>query len=352
VAEERKTTIKQLAVDELAAFAGQLSLVIHSGLPVLDGLEIMRDDAANREEAAILDAMLAAYRETDSLSQAMTAAGVFPPYMIGMVHTGEVTGNLDRIMARLERHYQREGSLRSSVAQAVVYPVILSVMVTAVILILVMQVMPMFDQVFKELGTQMTGLPLVLARVGTALSGAGLALVVVVLVLAVLLLAAAKKDGGSDWLQALGRRLPGMKAIRHAEAASRLAAHMSLVLASGLTAEEGLDMAETISGDPDFARALASCRGRMREGADFSAALKQSGMFSGMDAQLIEMGSRTGTMDEALAKVADLLQQELDAQIDTRLARLEPALVIIMSVIVGGILLSVMVPLMRIMSAL
>jgi type IV pilus assembly protein PilC len=143
-----------------------------------------------------------------------------------------------------------------------------------------------------------------------------------------------------------------MKAIRHAEAASRLAAHMSLVLASGLTAEEGLDMAETISGDPDFARALASCRGRMREGADFSAALKQSGMFSGMDAQLIEMGSRTGTMDEALAKVADLLQQELDAQIDTRLARLEPALVIIMSVIVGGILLSVMVPLMRIMSAL
>jgi type IV pilus assembly protein PilC len=164
VAEERKTTIKQLAVDELAAFAGQLSLVIHSGLPVLDGLEIMRDDADNSEEAAILDMMLAAYRETDSLSQAMAAAGVFPPYMIGMVHTGEVTGNLDRIMARLEHHYQREGSLRTSVAQAVVYPVILSVMVTAVILILVMQVMPMFDQVFKELGTQMTGLPLVLAR--------------------------------------------------------------------------------------------------------------------------------------------------------------------------------------------
>lgn len=349
---EETTRMQKLSVDELAAFAGQMALVIQSGLPVLDGLEIMHDDAENDGERAILAAMLDVFRETDSLSQAMAAAGVFPAYMTGMVNTGEVTGNLDRVMTRLEGHYRRESSLRASIYQAVVYPVILSIMVTAVVLILLVQVMPVFNRVFQELGTRMTGLPLVLSRVGNALSGVGFAVIVAVLALAVMLLIAGRTDRGAARLQAWAYRLPGLRRMWQDEAAARFAAHMSLVLVSGLTVDEGLDMAAELVPDPDFARKLADCRERMEDGASFSLALRQSGIFSGMYAQLIEMGSRTGNVDEALEKVADLAQTELDNRIDTRIARLEPALVIVMSVIVGGILLSVMVPLMSIMSAL
>lgn len=349
---EETTRMQKLSVDELAAFAGQMALVIQSGLPVLDGLEIMHDDAENDGERAILATMLDVFRETDSLSQAMAAAGVFPAYMTGMVNTGEVTGNLDRVMTRLEGHYRRESSLRASIYQAVVYPVILSIMVTAVVLILLVQVMPVFNRVFQELGTRMTGLPLVLSRVGNALSGVGFAVIVAVLALAVMLLIAGRTDRGAAQLQAWAYRLPGLRRMWQDEAAAWFAAHMSLVLVSGLTVDEGLDMAAELVPDPDFARKLADCRERMEDGASFSLALRQSGIFSGMYAQLIEMGSRTGNVDEALEKVADLAQTDLDNRIDTRIARLEPALVIVMSVIVGGILLSVMVPLMSIMSAL
>lgn len=349
---EKTTRMQKLSVDELAAFAGQMALVIQSGLPVLDGLEIMRDDAENDGERNILDAMRDVFRETDSLSQAMTAAGVFPAYMTAMVNTGEVTGNLDRVMAQLEGHYRRESSLRASIYQAVVYPVILSIMVTAVVLILVVQVMPVFDRVFQELGTRMTGLPLVLSRLGNALSGVGFGVIVAVLALAAMLLIAGRTDRGAARLQAWASRLPGLRSLWQEEAAARFAAHMSLVLVSGLTVDEGMDMAIDLIPDVGFAHKLADCRKRMADGASFSSAVRQSGIFSGMYAQLVEMGSRTGNMDEALEKVADLCQAELDTRIDTRIARLEPALVIIMSVIVGGILLSVMVPLMSIMSAL
>lgn len=349
---EETTRMQKLSVDELAAFAGQMALVIQSGLPVLDGLEIMRDDAANDGERAILDAMRDVFRETDSLSEAMTAAGVFPAYMTGMVNTGEVTGNLDRVMNRLEHHYRRESSLRASLYQAVVYPVILAIMVTAVILILIVQVMPVFDRVFQELGTRMTGLPLVLSRLGSALSGVGFAVIVAVLAVAVLVLIAGRTDRGAARMQAWACRLPGLRRLWQDEAAARFAAHMSLVLVSGLTVDEGLDMAADLIPDPGFAHRLADCRRQMDGGASFASALRESGIFSGMYAQLIEMGSRTGNVDEAMEKVADLYQEALDTQIDTRIARLEPALVIIMSVIVGGILLSVMVPLMSIMSAL
>lgn len=352
MAEERKKNIRKLYTDELAAFSGQMSLIISSGLSVLDGLEIMKGDAENGEEKEILDIMLDEFRKTGSLSSAMKASGVFPNYMTGMVSTGEITGNLDKVMMRMERHYQREGDIRSSIYQAVIYPVILSVMVTAVILILVIQVMPIFNRVFKELGTTMTGVPLVLYRIGASLSGSGFVIIVIVLILAIVMLAMGRTDGGADRLRALGNRLPGIRSTRHAEAAARFAAHMGLVLSSGLTVDEGLDMAEELNEDPHFRQELSDCRRLMTDGESFSGALRKSGIFSGIYAQLVETGSRTGNMDEAMEKVADLYQDELNTWIDRRMARLEPALVIIMSVIVGGILMSVMVPLMSIMSAL
>lgn len=102
VRNKKKQAVRKLAPDELAAFSGQMSLIINSGLSVLDGLEIMRDDAENQDEKIILEAMIEDFAVTTSLASAMKAAGVFPSYMIGMVETGESTGNLDKVMAGLE----------------------------------------------------------------------------------------------------------------------------------------------------------------------------------------------------------------------------------------------------------
>lgn len=345
--DEKEKKIKKLSVEELSAFSGQISLMTRAGLSVLDGLELMRKDSENSDEAAILDQMLESYRSSASLSRAMEASGVFPSYMTGMVRTGEATGNLDQVMERMELHYQRESELRTSIRQAVLYPILLSIMVTAVILILIIQVMPMFDRVFQELGSSLTGLPLVLSRLGRSLSGSGFILIVLVLAIAVALLLLGRGEHGAALLQ----KLPGFQSVRNEEAASRFAAHMALVLSSGLPVEDGLDMAQELTDDPDFQKKLEDCRKRMEEGETFAESLKDSKIFSGLYAQLAETGSRTGTMDEAMEKVADLYQSELDSAIDAHIARLEPALVIIMSVIVGGILLSVMVPLISILSA-
>lgn len=352
VRDKKKQAVRKLAPDELAAFSGQMSLIINSGLSVLDGLEIMRDDAENQDEKIILEAMIEDFAVTTSLASAMKAAGVFPSYMIGMVETGESTGNLDKVMAGLEHQYLRESDMQKSIYQAVVYPVVLSVMVTAVILVLIIQVMPVFDRVFSELGTAMTGVPLVLSRIGNSLSGSGFVIMVVVLIIALVLLIMGKTDSGQGQLRKLGYKLPGIRKSRHGESASRFAAHMSLVLSSGLTVDQGLRMADEVIDDQQFREQLAQCRSLMDKGESFSMALRESRIFSGIYSQLVETGSRTGNMDEAMDKVADLYREELEGQVDARLARLEPALVVIMSVIVGGILLSVMIPLISIMSAL
>ena len=337
VRDKKKQAVRKLAPDELAAFSGQMSLIINSGLSVLDGLEIMRDDAENQDEKIILEAMIEDFAVTTSLASAMKAAEVFPSYMIGMVETGESTGNLDKVMAGLEHQYLRERDMQKSIYQAVVYPVVLSVMVTAVILVLIIQVMPVFDRVFSDLGTAKTGVPLVLSRIGNSLSGSGFVIMVVVLIIALVLLIMGKTDSGQGQLRKLGYKLPGIRKSRHGESASRFATHMSLVLSSGLTVDQGLRMADEVIDDQQFREQLA---------------LRESRIFSGIYSQLVETGSRTGNMDEAMDKVADLYREELEGQVDARLARLEPALVVIMSVIVGGILLSVMIPLISIMSAL
>jgi type IV pilus assembly protein PilC len=339
--EKRKAAQKPLSNSELSAFCGQLALIIGAGLSAQDGIDIMYDDAKAEELGA-----------TGLLHLALEKAGVFPSYMIHMVETGERTGRLDEVMHTLETHYDRQDEIHKSIYQAVVYPVVLSIMVLVVILILLAQVMPVFERIFSELGTQMTGFPLVLTKIGNALSGTGFVVMIVLLALAVAALIMGRTEKGAEKLRKITSGFPGIRQTRYAESACHFAGHMALTLASGLTTEEGLDMAEDMIDDEEFRTKLKACRSLMDEGTPFAKALSESGIFSGIYAQIVAAGAKTGNMDAAMTRVSDLYMDELDKTIVTRLSRLEPTLIVVLAVIVGGILLSVMLPLLNIMATI
>ena len=175
----------------------------------------------------------------------------------------------------------------------------------------------------------------------------------------VLLLAAAgaivfctRTKKGREFFRTAGYRLKFIRPIYEEIAACRFASGMALTLRSGLNPERSMELVHSLSDDPFFLEKLNTCQEHVDNGEDLSEALHAAGIFSGVYARMASIGSKTGSMDQVMSRLAKLYQDDIDSRMNNALAVLEPTLVIVLSLIVGVILLSVMLPLTGIMSSL
>ena len=343
---------KPLSNMELSAFFEQMSLVLKSGISAAEGLGILLEEAKEPKEKALLSAMSDKLMETASLTEALTASGVFPDYALHMVRIGEETGSLDEVTEALGHHYEREENISRSIKSAVTYPLIMAGMMIVVILILLIKVMPIFSQVYAQLGSELSGVSLFLMNLGTAISRYAIPIVIILIAIVVLILLMTHTDGGRRILRKLAYKTGISRKMYEEIAASRFADGMSLTLKSGFDSSSGLDLVTELNDDPEFAKKLAACRNLQNEGAELGESLTKSGIFSGVYARMASVASKTGSLDQVMSRIANLYQDDIDNTLNGRLARLEPTLVIVLSLIVGVILLSVMLPLMGVMSGL
>ena len=343
---------RTMSAPELSAFCGQMALVLKSGISAYEGVTIMRDDAENEEDRKLLDQVAKEMEMTGSFTEALKSTGVYPAYLLNMVEIGERTGNLDNVMRSLEEHYEREEAIRRSTQNAVLYPLILSAMMIAVIIVLLVKVMPVFNDVFRGLGAEMTGLPAFLMNVGSAIRTYAVVIMIVIFAIMLIIFLVYRTNRGRDSFRRFGRSFKSIRSSDHAVAACRFASAMSMTLAAGLTPEESVEMAIRLNEDPDFGEKLKALEKDLSEGKSFSTSLYDNQVFSGIYARMISIGAKTGSIDQVMGQVADMYQEEIDTRLNNRLATLEPVLVIVMSVAIGAILLSVMFPLLGIMSSI
>lgn len=337
---------------ELSSFCGQLALILKSGISSLEGLTIMLEDAASPEEKEILEALLEKMQETGSFYQSLDSIKLYPSYMLHMVEIGEETGTLDEVMQALQNHYEREEAISKSIRNSITYPMIMTGMMAVVVVVLLVKVMPIFNQVFIQLGTEMTGFSRMLMNVGNAINRYSLAFVILLVIIAVLIFYGTRTDSGRNMFRTIGYKLKLTRAVYEEIAVCRFASGMALTLSSGLNPERSMELVNSLNDDPVFQKKIDRCQSQVNEGNDISQALFASGMFTGVYARMVSIGSKTGTMDQVMEQVAALYQEDIDNRMNNILAVLEPTLVILLSLIVGVILLSVMLPLMGIMSSI
>lgn len=334
-----QTNMKILSNLELAEFCNQMSMVLHSGISALEGLHLLLEDAQNEAERTLVSSMIEEMEQTGSFYEAACAGNVFPAYALHMFRLGEETGTLDDIMEALAVHYTREENLAGMIRSSLVYPCIMIAMMAVVVIVLLVKVLPVFGQVFEQLGQEMTGFSAGLMSLGQTLSSYA---VVFVIILAVILL-----------LIIFGRNhLPFQKKIREHMAACRFAGGMSIALKSGMTPEQGLDLASGLIENDAYAGRISQCKEMLEKDLSLSEAFHKSGLFTGSYARIAHLADKTGTMDEALAHIAEEYEYAVNNRITGIIAKLEPTLVIVLSLIVGVILFSVMLPLLGIMSGM
>jgi len=342
----------KLTAGELSAFCAQMAMILRSGIGAGEGLNIMRADAKNEAGRAILAAVCERLEAGAPLHVALSASGKFPGYLLQMAEIGEATGKLDDVMHSLSAYYEREEATSRMIRSAVAYPLIMVGMMLAVITLLVVRVMPIFGDVFQSLGTQMGGFPLAVMSLGQVLSrySMGIVAAVAVLVLGFWLLSATKS--GRQMLERARAWFPPTRSLHLKIASGRLASAMALTLASGMDVDQSLEMAHKLVATRSVREKIAHCQALIRGGAGFADAVAGAGIFSGVYASMVSVAIKTGSVDTVMQKLAARYEEEARAQLGGIIAVLEPSLVAVLSVVVGMILLSVMLPLMGIMTAI
>lgn len=343
---------KTLSNDELALFFTETAMFYQAGISVSEGVHIVMD-AATGQGREVLSALSRCIDEENmAFSKAMSAVGCFPDYAVNMIDIGEQTGKMDEVMASLGRYYERESAVDKNIRSALTYPLIMVSMMVLVVVVLITQVLPIFNRVFTQLGSQMGEFPRMAMELGQFITQYSFVFIglLVVFVAFIWILRFARSD--NKVVTGLRYFIFGGKKVAAKVDAGRFAAAMNLMLASGLDPEESLETLERLMDDAGIRQKVQQCRTAIGSGVSLADALVQAELFDQGLAMLLPLGFKTGNLDQVMRHIADRCENEVDERIDNAIGIIEPTLVGVLSVVVGAILLSTMIPLMGIMTSI
>lgn len=342
----------KLSKEELSAFCSQTSILIHAGVAPVESLRILMADAEDEHAKELLQDLIEAITDGSNFSDALAMTGAFPDYVLNTTRLGEQAGTLDDVLDSLGTFYRREADIQATVKSAITYPFIMLSLMVAIIVILVTKVLPIFNQVFIQLGSEMSSFASSLLSLGDLLRNYSIGVIGFLAILLLLYILFTKTPRGRKTLEHMLSSFPLTKEFYEDVALGRFARGLSLSLSAGLDTYTGIDLVNKIVDHKKISGKIGVCKEALRNGANLPEGLREADMFSHLDLRMISVGNRSGDMDKVLKQIAANYEEKSTRKMYNIISIIEPTLVIVLSIIVGLILLSVILPLMGIMSGL
>jgi type IV pilus assembly protein PilC len=339
---------------ELAIFTRQFSVMIDAGLPLVQCLEILASQQENKTFQKVLISTRGQVEGGATLSAAMRSSPkVFDALYVNMVEAGETGGILDTILQRLSSYIEKNVKLQRAVKSALVYPVGVLTVAGGVITLLLWKVVPIFATLFAGLGVDLP-LPtkIVIAMSNLVGSIFGLLLLVALAGAIFGLKIWYGTPQGRFVLDTIVLKLPVLGILMRKIAVARFTRTLGTLISSGVPILEGLDITAKTAGNAVVERALQQVRRSLEEGKSLTEPLRDSEVFPGMVTQMIAVGEQTGAMDAMLQKIADFYEEEVDAAVKDLLTALEPVMIVFLGVVVGGVVISMYLPLFSLIGKL
>ena len=339
---------------ELAVFTRQFSVMIDAGLPLVQCLEILAGQQENKVFQNVLTGTRSAVEGGSTLSTAMRQYDkVFDALYVNLVEAGETGGILDTILQRLSTYIEKNVKLKRAVKSAMVYPIAVLSVAASVIVLLLWKVVPIFATLFLGLGVE---LPLP-TRIVIGLSNFigsifGFLILVALIGTIVGLKVWYGTPVGRMAIDRLLLKLPLMGILLRKIAVARFTRTLGTLISSGVPILEGLEITARTAGNAVIEKSLMEVRKGLEAGRNLSDPLKETNVFPGMVTQMIGVGEQTGAMDAMLQKIADFYEDEVDAAVKDLLAAMEPMMIVVLGVVVGGIVISMYLPLFSLIGQL
>ncbi len=342
---------RQLSSHDLSSLSRQLALVIDSELSLQEGIALIMEQSRSKALKALLLRTDEKLTLGHSLGEAFAdEEGILPHFYIEMIRMGETSGNLEKVLTRVADSYEKDADIQSRVSAAITYPIILSVLMLAVIILLFIEVLPMFDEVLSSLGGEMPGITRVFMAIGRFFSAYYYVLLIIVALIVLIVMLMRQTPGGINVLDNIKLKMPIQKGIIRDTACIRFARNLAMLLRSGISVAESVKMTSATISNTKLKALVLNAAERIEMGETLKTALSALGLFPGLLLRLLAVAEGTGHTDDMLDKTADVMEDELSKKLTRLTTVLEPALIIVLSLIIGIVLLSVILPVARIMN--
>lgn len=346
--------VKKLDNAQVEYICEQLSMIIGSGIGIADGMELLGGDIAEGTLKSACMEIAEAVGKGEALSAAVRGTGRFPAYAADMIEVGEMSGKLEEVLRGLAEYYDERDDIRRALRSAVLHPMVLLLMMTVVMIVLVVMVIPMFGDIFSQFDSSVSGTVKNTVELaynsGTAIMIVLLALIAVSAVIA--LVSKFSKSGG-----VLGRimsALPVTRGIAEKLSLCDLTKAISINVSAGISPEDMIMRSNIRSfiRDRRVAARYDDCEKRVINGESFPDAVINSRLLPPLYAKSLKLAYASGSFESVWQRVSSTYHEETQRSLVNLTAVVEPAMIIVLGVLIGAILLMLMVPLMNIMSVL
>jgi type IV pilus assembly protein PilC len=348
---------KKVKSKDLAIFTRQFSVMIDAGLPLVQCLDILSQQQQNKYFQQVLAQVRQDVEEGSTLAAAMTRhPKVFDQLYSNMVEAGETGGILDLILQRLSTFIEKIVKLKRDVVSALIYPAAVILMAIAAIAVIMIVVIPQFQNIFLGLLGPGEPLPLptrIVVGFSSFLAGwGGLGILVAIIAIVVGLKIYYKTPKGRKVIDTVLLKVPILGPIFLKIGIARFSRTLSTLLSSGVPILQSLDITARTAGNVIIEEAIINIRTAVEQGKSFVEPLRASEIFPHMVAQMVGIGEQTGALDAMLGKIADFYEQEVDAAIANLLTLIEPALIGFLGVTIGSIVVSMYLPMFSLIGKL
>ncbi len=339
--------------DELVVFTRQLSTMISAGIPLLEGMEILHEQTTNPGFANVLDSVIESIRGGSDLSAAMEKyPKVFSNIFVSMIKAGEVSGQLDEILIRLAEYLEASAKLKRDIRSAMTYPVVSLTLVLGITTFLMVGIVPKFNEVFESLDIDLPGLTQFVLNLSLTIKAHVLEIFGGFAGFIALVVAWRRSKTGRyqwDWLIL---RMPVFGPLFRKVALSRFSRTFSTLIKSGVPILGSLEIVSKTAGNRVISDAIDAARENVRQGDTLSEPLAENPVFPPMVTKMIGIGEKSGSLEVLLEKISEFYDDQVSAAVKALTSMIEPLMIAVMGFLVGGIVLSIFLPIFELQKKL
>ncbi len=344
---------KKITPRDFALFCHQFASINGAGVSVVDAFDML---AEQTENAALEEAIRRVHTDIskgETMANSMRKqSGVFPEMLINMVDAGEASGSLDKSFERMASQFEKDEALRQAVKKAFTYPLILVVILVGVMAIMMLKVIPTFMNMFADLDVEMPAMTMVLVHISDFFVAWWWLVAILIAALVMGWKAYASTDSGKEVTSAITLKIPLIKTIVSKSACARLGRTLTTLLGAGVPMVDAIEITGRSMENLLFKSAMREAKEQVMRGVPLSRPLKTSGLFPPMVVHMIAIGEETGNIEDMLENVANYYEEDVQLLTEQLTTILEPAITVVMAVIVGFMAIAILSPMFTLYEAL
>lgn len=343
---------QKIKTKDIVIFTRQFATMINAGLPLVQCLDILASQQPNPSLKKILGQIK---QDVEGGSTFADALGkhpkVFDNLYVNLVAAGEIGGVLDTVLNRLAVYMEKNEALKNKVKSAMTYPIIVLCVAFGVVSVLMLFVIPTFQDMFQQFGAALPGPTQLVVDLSHFFRNYWYVMLCVIILLIIGFKWFGKQEKGRFYLDTIALKLPIFGPLIRKVAVAKFSRTLGTMISSGVPIMDGLEITSKTAGNVIVENAIRSVRSAISEGRSMSEPLEQTGIFPGMVVQMISVGEATGAMDQMLSKIADFYDEEVDAAVDALTSALEPMLMVFLGGIIGFVVVAMYLPIFKMAGA-